>query len=119
MVATWVQPRRAFSWGPRHSVVLLVALLLPLINFAPAPHSIPRAQPELLRLATSHPKAVVGVIVQTLAHDGGVEGRVVQLGGRVTKHLPIIEAFVAELTARAVPVLARDLGVRWVSWMPQ
>jgi serine protease AprX len=115
MIATWTQQRHLLSWSRRHSVMLLVVLLLPLINFAPAPHSIPRVQPEILRIAASQPHATVQIIVQTLADEASVEDKIVQLGGRVTRQLPMIKAVVAELVARHVPILAREPGVRWVS----
>jgi serine protease AprX len=82
---------------------------------AQASHTIPRAQPELLRLAAERPDALLGVIVQTLAEDAGVESTVTRLGGRVTRSLSMIGAFAAELPGRAVPSLARNAGVRWVS----
>ena len=44
-----------------------------------------------------------------------MEALVTTLGGRVTHTLPIIKAFAAEIPGRAVPFLARNPGVRWLT----
>jgi subtilisin family serine protease len=75
----------------------------------------PRAQPSLLALAATQPDVIVDVIVQKAVKDGSIESLVTKLGGRVTKDLHIINAFAAELQAKAIPPLARAAGVRWVS----
>ena len=105
------------------SVLLVVALLVPLVGMAPVPEAAPRAQPVLLAMAAERPNETVGVIVQKQVKDTspstgsghGLEELVARLGGAVTKDLYIINAFAAELPAKAVPRLARAAGVRWVS----
>jgi serine protease AprX len=82
---------------------------------APAINAAPRVHPALLQAATQDPTSTVKVIVQKQSADKGVEENVVRLGGRVTKDLYIINAFVAEMPAKAVPELAQSKGVRWIS----
>jgi serine protease AprX len=102
------------SWGRTLSLLFMLALLVPLLAMA-APDVAARAQPALLAMAAERPEATVGVIVQKVAKDTSVEDLVARLGGRATKDLRIINAFAAELPARAVPKLAKAAGVRWVS----
>src|SRR5207244_984964 len=71
--------------------------------------------PALLQAAAQHPDSKVGVIVQKTVTDNSVEQAVVKLGGTVTKDLHIINAFAAQLPAKAVPELAQTAGVRWVA----
>jgi serine protease AprX len=97
------------------SVLLTVALLMPLMVMGPRPGVAPRAQPILLQIAAERPNEMVGVIVQKLVKDNMVEELVARMGGVITKDLHIINAFAAELPARAVLELARAAGVRWVS----
>ncbi len=96
-------------------IMVLFALLVALIPIVPRLEAAPRAQPELIALAQQQPKAIIGVIVQKNETSTDVEQRVAQLGGTVTLDLHIINAFAAQLTARASIVLAQMQGVRWVS----
>lgn len=98
------------------SMLVLIALLIGslLLGTAPAQAALP-AQPQLLELAAAQPQTSVQVIVQKLVQDSSLESRVAQLGGTVTKNLRIINAFAAELPAKAVPELAQAPGVRWIS----
>src|SRR5437867_10052501 len=102
------------SWALR---LLVAALLVPMFVAIPAPaaSAATRVQPVLLSMAVQHPNAVVGVIVQKTVQDNSVEQLVTRLGGTVTKDLHIINAFAANLPAKAVPELAKSAGVRWVS----
>jgi serine protease AprX len=75
----------------------------------------PRVQAALLTLADQRPDLPVGVIVETLANTNDVKDTIIQLGGVVTKQLPIIHAIAAELPAKAVLSLGKASGVRWVS----
>ncbi len=115
MVKREVVRLRLIEWNKVFSVLLLVALLLPLMVMAPAPKMTPRAQPVLLAMAAERPEETVRVIVQKLVKDTTLEALVARLGGVVTKDLWIINAFAAELPAGAVPKLSRAAGVRWVS----
>ncbi len=98
--------RRVFS------LVLLTALVLPLVTVALPMRGGLRAQPVLLEMAQQHSEATVGVVVQKLVKDTSVEELVGRLGGAVTRDLRMINAFAAELPARAVAELAQAPGVR-------
>ncbi len=104
------------KWNKALRVLLAVALLVPLMVMAPAPEATPRAQTVLLAMAAEQPEEMVPVIVQKLEKDTHLEELVARLGGVVTKDLWIINAFAAELPAKAVPALARAAGMRWVSF---
>jgi serine protease AprX len=106
---------RSSNWSRTISLLLIVALLGPAVSLLPVSAATPRVQPILLELATQQPETPVGVIVQKLVRDDSVENLVIRLGGTVTKNLPIINAFAAELPAGTVPALAQNPGVRWVS----
>ncbi|MGB3904703.1 MAG: S8 family peptidase [Anaerolineae bacterium] len=116
LIHTLIRGSQCVNWTGPFSVLLLVGLLLPGIVLSPPAESALRAQPLLLEMAAEHPDEVVGVIVQKLRQDGDVEALVVGLGGEVTKDLHIINAFAAELPAKAVLDLATAPGVRWVSY---
>ena len=73
------------------------------------------AQPLLMQLATVNPHKVVSVIVQKNANATGLEDLVASLGGKVTRDLPIIDAFAAEMTAGEAAELARSVSVCWIS----
>ena len=103
------------KWGRYLSVLLVVALLLPLMGTAPKAEVAPRAQPILLQMAAERPDETVGIIVQKTVKDTQVESLVARLGGAVTEDLYIINAFGATLPAKAVLELAQADGVRWVS----
>ena len=94
------------------AVTLLVSLVTG-ARFSAMPA--PRIQAALLTLADQRPDAPVGVIVETLANTNDVKDTIIQLGGVVTKQLPIIHALAAELPAKAVLSLGKASGVRWVS----
>ena len=97
------------------AVVLGLVLLLSLLLLRPKASLRPRAQTFLLHLAATRPDEMVSVIVHKTTADSSVEELVARLGGTVTRDLRFIDAFVAELPARAVPELASAEGVHWVS----
>jgi hypothetical protein len=105
-----------FNWARQVSILLVVALLLPLAAVGSVPEVTPRAQPILLQLAAERPDEMVGVIVQKTVKDARVENLVARLDGTVTQDLHIINAFGAQLPGRAIAELARAEGVRWVSF---
>ncbi len=109
-----LEARKAL-WGGALIVLLFIALLVSLGAATPVLDSAPRSQAVLLQLARQEPETTLAVIVQKWARDGSLEALVARLGGVVTKDLPIINAFAAQLPAHAVPALARAQGVRWVS----
>jgi serine protease AprX len=73
------------------------------------------AQPQLTQLANEEPGQIVSVIVQKNSEAIALEEQVAHLGGNVTKDLPIIHAFAAEMTAGQAVELARSSGVQWIS----
>lgn len=76
---------------------------------------ISRAQPMLIQLATAEPEQIVSVIIQKNADAIGLEEQVAYLGGKVTKDLRMINAFVAELPAGKAVEMARSPGVHWIN----
>src|SRR5438876_441833 len=98
-------------------LLLVFALAVGLIGSVPAlrANAGSKVQPILLQMAAQYPDANLGVIVQKAVRDDSVEKSVQSLGGKVTKDLHIINAFAAELPARAVSQLAAEDSVRWVS----
>jgi serine protease AprX len=81
----------------------------------PARAEVAKAHPLLAQLAAEEPAQRVAVIIQKSAAGADLEAKVARLGGEVTKELHIINAFAAELPAKAAMTLARDPAVRWVS----
>ena len=83
---------------------------------APAQESVAaNAQSVLIEMAAKNPRQMVSVIVQKGKGATGLEERVAALGGQVTQNLHIINAFAAEMSAKAILQLAKTNGVRWVS----
>jgi serine protease AprX len=74
-----------------------------------------RAQAVLLQLAQHQPDALVNVIVQQPPQAADLHSFIAQLGGAVTQSLSLINAFAARLPAAAVPELAKNNAVNWVS----
>jgi serine protease AprX len=93
----------------------LISLILTLALAAPDRLRPPSAAPELLARSQLQPAESVGVIVQKLTADRSIERRIVALGGRITAELPIVGGFAARISAGAVPIIAQDANVRWVS----
>ena len=103
------------SLWPHCGALLLLALLCGLLLAAPAPVRPLALAPQLQHLAAVQPATPVRVIVQQRAAQSVAEQSVHRLGGRVLKQLPIIGAFAAQLPAGALPQLAADPAVRWIS----
>ena len=101
-------------WARCLGMVTLVSILAGFSSAAAGRVAL-RAQPALLAIAGARPDATVRVIVQKLADAAGVETTVIRMGGVVTKDLAFINAFAAEVPARAVSKLAVHTGVRWIS----
>jgi serine protease AprX len=102
---------------PLLQCLLIVSLLLG-TSGVPAPQVVAtKAQPILVALATADPDQIVRVIVQKsgAADAQTAEARAVELGGKITQDLHIINAFAAEMTAGRAYELSRSTGVRWVS----
>ena len=103
----------------RHFPQIIIAALLVLCLFgsaAPAQGwAAAKAQPVLAQLAAQDPGQMVRVIVQKMAGATGMEERAAALGGLVTQDLHIINAFAAQMSAKAALQLSQSDGVRWVS----
>ncbi len=71
--------------------------------------------PTLAEMAAETPETLTTVIVQKTDDSGRAEALAESLGGQVTKDLQMINAFAAEMPARAALRLSRSSAVRWVS----
>jgi serine protease AprX len=98
-------------------IVCLIGLVLGAVPpVTPTSGAAPlRAEPGLLALAAEQPHQHVSVIVQKRQRATEVEALVGALGGVVSRDLSLINSFVAELPAGALPALAGASGVHWVS----
>jgi serine protease AprX len=96
------------------AIIIILALVLG-PSAMPVQATILHAQSELVQLADRHPEQQVSVIVQKSGKGSGAEEMVTHQGGTVTKDLYIINAFVAQMSAKAAMELARQSDVRWVS----
>jgi subtilisin family serine protease len=74
-----------------------------------------KADSTLVATSIKSPYGPVGVIVQKADRTERAENRAIHLGGRITRELSIINAFVVELQASAALELSRDQSVKWVS----
>jgi len=74
-----------------------------------------RLHPMLSQLASQEPDRMISVIVQKTTDSEKLEAQVARLGGEITKHLPIINAFAARMRASSALRLAQEPTVRWVS----
>jgi len=113
MVATIVPKvdRRLFI------IFLVLCLIFTIALVPPLPQAEGgKVQPILCQMAASQPETIVGVIVQKAGSGQSAEELVRLLAGEVTKDLRIINAFAAELPVSEVERLARDPGVRWISF---
>jgi serine protease AprX len=100
-------------------IFIAIVFLMPTVAVVPqrtGEVSLPgRAQPRLVQLAMQDGDREVAVIVQKADQGDRVEKLAAELGGQMTKDLQIINAFAAEMSAKAALELAQDEGVRWVS----
>ncbi len=111
MVNRKLSPRQTFC-----QMILVIGLLFPALLGASAPAIQPMVvQPLLLEMANREPNAIVPVIVQVAGPREEIMAAVARLGGNVTRDLHIINAFTAQLAAHAIPALAKEDTVRWIS----
>jgi serine protease AprX len=103
------------TWISLGRAAVLLALVVGLLGAMPAQTHGLRAPAALLALAGQKPETRISVIVQKASRDSAAEALTARLGGEVTKPLPIINAFAANVPGRAVPQLAAAPDVRWVS----
>lgn len=110
---------RTVKWGHLLLILLILLMLLPRpVSATPAR----QAPPALLSLAAARPTQTVRVIIQKAGHPdpaaerkNTVESAIVQVAGVITRDLSMINAFVAEVPAGALPALAARSDVRWIS----
>ena len=95
----------------RQLLIVALVLTIPAATHLPYPANL---ESVLVTFATTQPDTVVAIIVQKAAALP-VEAAVIKLGGRITKNLSLINAFVAEIPARQLAQVAQLAGVRWVS----
>jgi serine protease AprX len=112
-----IPPSRLNAQRAAFHAILIIGLLAGLVpTFAMgAVQTAPRLQPALVLVAAQSPDQTISVIVQKSVRNASVEGLVARLGGRVTQDLSLINAFAAQMTAKAVLELGRAAGVKWVS----
>jgi serine protease AprX len=94
-------------------LILLMGMLgssSPLISSGVA-----RLHPLVTQMAAQSPEQSIRVIVQKAGTSDAAEKLATQLGGAITQDLHIINAFVAEMPARAAQQLATSPAVRWVA----
>lgn len=101
-----------FRWSLLCTLVIIGGYLPPTVNIRPIAATI---QPDLLHIIQSTPNVAVNVIIQQKMSDRALEQAISQLGGKVTKKLPIINALVAQLPARQIRQLAQDPRIHWIS----
>jgi serine protease AprX len=75
-----------------------------------------KVQPILEQIASETPDEMVRVIVQKADASLTAEGLVEAFGGEIIKDLQIINAFAAELPAKAIALLQMNDSVNWVSF---
>jgi serine protease AprX len=96
-------------------------LILTLILGLLAPAMLPgdpqpvRMSDSVAQLIAENPGANIRVIVQVTDEAHPAEQYVEQMGGSVLKSLPLINAFVAEISAQFLPHLAALSSVSWIS----
>ena len=102
---------------PLLQCLLIVSLLLGTSGVPSSQIVATKAQPILVAMATADPDQMVRVIVQKSGASDAqtAETRAVELGGKLTQDLHIINAFAAEMTAGMAYELSRSTRVRWVS----
>ena len=101
--------------------IFQTCLILTLILGMLAPAVLP-GEPQAVRMSDSvaqliaeDPGAKIRVIVQVTTGASLAEQYVEQMGGSVLKTLPLINAFVAEISAQFLPRLAALSSVSWIS----
>ncbi len=94
-------------------LTLTLGLLAPVVMTAsPAP---PRMNELLVQMVADAPGQTMRVIVLRADDTDLAERFVEKMGGSILKDLPLINAFAAQLPAKAVPQLAVMASVSWVS----
>jgi serine protease AprX len=112
---------QSVNWGGTGSkaLFLTISFIFLLVLVVPGPAiktTVAKIQPVLLNLATEEPDSLVDVIVQKTGNNNTANTLTETLGGAVTRDLPIINAFAAQIPAEAVLELAQSPDVNWISF---
>ncbi|MFZ4663224.1 MAG: PA14 domain-containing protein [Caldilineaceae bacterium] len=87
----------------------------PAATVAAVPATDTTLQPFLRNLAATSPTEMVTVVIQQQNKATDLAAIVQDLGGQVTRPLPLINAFAATLPAGATVALARSPAVKWIA----
>ncbi len=109
------------NWGGSGSkaLFLTISLIFLLILVVPGPvkeRGVAKIQSVLLNMAAEEPDSLVEVIVQKIGDGDSANELTETLGGAVTRDLPILNAFAAQIPAEAVLELAQSPDVNWISF---
>lgn len=97
------------------SIMLICALLAGHTPLARAAIYSVNVHPLLLKMAAEDPNEMARIIVQEHSSDADTESLVYEYGGTVVQDLRIINGYVAEMPAHAVPKLGMNEQIRWIS----
>ena len=95
------------------SIVSLLTAYMP--DVMPQSVIMQRVHPQLRRIAQDRPHQLLTVIVKKSSADASVERSLVKLGGVIKRNMPLLNAFAAELSGRAVLRLASNSDVKWIA----
>jgi serine protease AprX len=96
--------------------LLLIAGVLSLLVAVVAPRDTePSVHPSLLQIAQQTPTLPVAILVQQRTIDLHLQEIVTEQGGTITRDLPIVKGFAAQVPAGLIPALGREPSVRWIS----
>ncbi len=94
---------------------LSLIIFLNIVPVAKAQSDMPRANPELLRLAAGRSNEKVRVIIQLMAGATLDLSKVERMGAENGKELPLINGMVVDLPVRMIDALSRSPEVRWMT----
>ena len=114
--ANLVQPKN------RYLITLLLLMLLAAIGpqmgttaVSAETVNLEKIEPALQTMLSDQPAAIFPVIVQKGGQETQIEGLVTELGGNLTKALPIINGFAAELSGDMIEQLSMQSSVQYIS----
>jgi subtilisin family serine protease len=105
-------PRRLI---PGAALLALMAVLTPAVGAGSAPPAPARAAADVDRSLLELTTGTVPVILQLWGDAVAGEKAVAHAGGRITRHLPIINGLAASVPAQAITTLASAGGVRAIT----
>lgn len=112
--------KRSVNWGRSGAqpIFLTISLILLLVLAVPGPTTgaNDKVQNVLANLAVEEPSSLVEVIVQKSGSGETAHKLAKDLGATITKDLPILNAFAAQIPAESVLALAQSPDVNWISY---